>query len=97
MPDNDDAGVNNHPKAAHPQPILQCRITAMSDNTVNVNGFPTSLLAVFDLFFAAFKAVIMVFIARAKEGSLDDQNNIIPKKIIQQDKRLADPDGRPVQ
>jgi len=92
MPNNSEPSQ----QPAHPQPVVQCRITAMSDGNVNVNGFPTNLLASLDLFFAAFKAIIVLFINQAKAGNLDHRNTIIPKKIIQQDKKLVGPDGKPL-
>ena len=82
---------------AHPQPVIQCRITAMSDGNVNVNGFPTTLLTFLDLFFAAFKAVIVLFIKQAKAGYLDDNNTIIPKKILTKDNNLVNISGKPLQ
>lgn len=93
----EDTSKPQSPLPAHPQPVIQIKITAMSDGNVNVNGFPTSLLATLDLFFAALKAVIMQFVKTAREGNLDDEYKVIPKKIIEQDKRLVDGAGRPLQ
>ena len=61
----------------------------MSDGELNVNGFPLSLLTTLDLFFAAFKAVIIQFVKLARAGGLDDEY-----KIIQQDKTIVDASGR---
>ena len=96
MINNKDAS-KPQPAPAHPQPVIQIKITAMSDGNINVNGFPTSLLTTLDLIFAALKAVIIQFVKIAREGNLDDEYKIIPKKIIEQDKRLVDRAGRPLQ
>ena len=82
----EDTSKPQSPLPAHPQPVIQIKITAMSDGNINVNGFPNSLLTTLDLFFAAFKAVIVQFVKTAREGNLDDEYKVIPKKIIEQDK-----------
>ena len=93
----EDASKPQSPLPAHAQPIVQIKITAMSDGNINVNGFPTSLLTTLDLIFAAFRAIIIKFVETAREGNLDDEYKVIPKKIIEQDKRLVDGAGRPLQ
>ena len=56
----------------------------MSDGNVNINNFPTNLLVCLDMFFAAFKAIVVYFIEQAKADNLDEHNIVIPKKIIEQ-------------
>lgn len=88
---------SNNNKPVHPQPVLQTKITMMSDGSANVNNFPTNLLACLDLFFAAFKAVVMHFIEQAKAGNLDEKYTMIPKKILTKNKTLVGLDGKLVQ
>jgi len=82
---------------AHPQPVLQLKITAMSDGNVNVNNFPQNLLAAMDILFVAFKTIVVFFVNQARNGTLDDKYTVIQKKIITKDKTLVGPDGKPVQ
>lgn len=85
----------NENKPAHPQPVLQMRITAMSDGNVNVSGFPTSLRNAQNLLNMAAQATIEYFIEQAKAGNLDDNNTVIPKKIIESKKpALVGADGK---
>jgi hypothetical protein len=67
----------------HPQPVLQMRITVMADGNVSVSGFPTSLRDAQNLLNMAAQATIEYFIDQAKAGTLDDNNTVIPKKIIE--------------
>lgn len=67
-------------KPAHPQPILQLKITAMSDGSVNVNGSPNSLRACLDVIHLGSQAIIAHYITEAKAGNLDEFNNIIPSQ-----------------
>ena len=83
---------------AHPQPVFQIKITALSDGSVNINGFPNSLKTTLDMMTAGTQAVISHFINKAKEGNLDDNNNIIPSKIVALDnKKLVNAQGRTIQ
>jgi hypothetical protein len=87
----------NNSKQTHPQPVFQIKITALSNGSVNINGFPNSLKVTLDMITAGAQAVISHFISKAKEGNLDDNNNIIPSKILTQDKKLVNAQGRMIQ
>jgi hypothetical protein len=87
----------NNSKPVHPQPVFQIKITALSDGSVNINGFPNNLKVTLDMMTAGTQAVISHFISKAKEGNLDDNNNIIPSKILTPDKKLVNAQGRTIQ
>ena len=92
--------MNNQPKQpdqAHPQPIAQMKITIMSDGAVNVTGFPTDMYIARHWLSRADVAIVDHFIKLAKAGKLDENNVVIEKKIITQDKSLIGADGRPLQ
>jgi hypothetical protein len=90
--------MNNTEKPAHPQPVMQVKITAMSDGNVNVNGFPTNLSAAMQILSSATQAIVSHFMSEAKAGNVDEAGTIIPKKIIEPQKpALVGADGRPVQ
>ena len=98
MSNNKDTSESQSAKSAHPQPVLQAKITAMSDGSVSVNGFPSNLSTALHLITAAHNAVINHFINQAKAGNLDDNNTIIPPKIITSQKPvLIRLDGQPIQ
>jgi len=84
-------------KPVVPQPIAQMKITLMDNGGIAVNGFPNNLEAAQEWLSAAAKVVVRHFIALAKAGELDEHNRIIEKKIITQDKKLVDGNGRPLQ
>ena len=84
-------------KPVVPQPIAQMKITLLSNGGIAVNGFPSDLEVAQDWLSAAAKVVVRHFIALAKAGELDEHNRIIKKKIITQDKKLVDGNGRPLQ
>lgn len=69
--------MENKEQPAHPQPIFQCRITAMSNGSVSVAGFPSNLNAAMEIMSAATRAIAAHFITEAKAGNLDDDNTII--------------------
>lgn len=72
-------------------------ITAKSDGSITVSNFPSMLVPALDLLFSALKIVIISFITQAKAGNLDNNNAIIPSKIIKKDKTLVDLSGKPLQ
>lgn len=86
---------NNKP--AHAQPVIQLKITAMSDGSVNVNGFPNSLRACLDILHAGSQAIITHYITEAKAGNLDESNNIIPPQVLTPKAGLVDTQGRALQ
>jgi len=84
-------------KPVVPQPIAQMKITLMNNGGIAVNGFPNDLESAQEWLSAAAKVVVRHFITCAKSGELDEHNRIIEKKIITQDKKLVDGNGRPLQ
>ena len=84
-------------KPVVPQPIAQMKITLMNNGRIAVNGFPGDLEVAQDWLSAAAKVIVRHFITCAKAGELDEHNRIIEKKIITQDKKLVDGNGRPLQ
>lgn len=86
---------NNKP--AHSQPVIQIKITAMSDGNVNITGFPNNLRACLDILYAGGQAIIAHYIAEAKAGNLDEHNNIIPSQVLTPKPGLVDMQGRAIQ
>ena len=87
---------NNDQKQAHPQPIGQMKITAMSNGSVSVNGFPVDLDMARHWLNLAEKAIIDHFFKLARAGKLDENNRIIKKKVIEH-VGLVDVSGKPLQ
>ena len=83
-------------KPVVPQPVAQMKITLMDNGGIAVNGFPNNLEVAQEWLSAAAKVVVRHFITCAKAGELDENNRIIEKKIITQDKKLVDGNGRPL-
>lgn len=81
---------------AHPQPIGQMKITAMTNGSVAVNGFPVDLDMARHWLYLAEKAIIEHFFKLAREGKLDENNRITKKKIIEH-VGLIDVSGKPLQ
>lgn len=85
----DDIRIADMAKAsAVPQPIIQMRITVLDNKSVVVNGIPSSLRTALGILFDANKAIVDHFINRAKEGALDDANNIVQSKLITPQNKL---------
>jgi len=85
------------PPPNHPQPIAQIHITAMSDGSTNITGFPTTFAVATKIMRAATDAVINHFFKEAMAGNLDENGTIIPSKIVTPNKKLVDGNGRPLQ
>ena len=69
----------------------------MSNGSVSVAGFPPNLNTAMEIMSAATRAIAAHFITEAKAGTLDNDNTIMPPKIISQDKNLVGMDGKPLQ
>jgi len=69
-------------KPVLPTPIVQIRITLLSDGALNVNGFPTRLDAALAIMNDAQAAIIAHFVRGAKEGKLDENNAFEDKRIL---------------
>ncbi len=71
---------------APPAPLFQVRITALSDGSINVMGFPKDLNAALSIMDQGKNTVVQYFIQQAKENRLNDRNVvdggniIVPKK-----------------
>jgi len=67
-------------------PLFQVRITALSDGSINVMGFPKNLDMALKIMDEGKNTVVKYFIQQAKENRLndrnvvDDGNIIVPKK-----------------
>lgn len=72
-------------------------LTSKSDGSLTITNFPSMLIPALDLLFSALKIVIISFITQAKAGNLDNNNAVIPSKIIKKDKTLVDLSGKPLQ
>lgn len=80
---------NNSPKQPIvPHPVMQMKITALSDGSVAVNGIPNNPNTALQLIAGATAAITNLFIGKAKEGQLDDANNLVESKIITPDKKI---------
>ena len=75
---------NDNPlkQPAVPHPVMQMKITALSDGTIAVNGIPHNPNTALQLIAGATGAITNFFMNKAKEGKLDDKNNLIESKII---------------
>lgn len=65
-----------------PQPLMQMKVTLLSNQTIRVNGIPQNLDTALDILAGATKAVVQHFVLKAKEGKLDDKNKIVQDKIF---------------
>ena len=72
-----------------PHPLMQMKITLLSNQTISVNGIPQDLNTALDILAGASKAVVLHFVRRAKEGKLDDKNRIVQDKILMPDNKLV--------
>lgn len=72
-----------------PHPLMQMKITLLSNQTINVNGIPLDLDTALDVLAGATKAITQHFVRKAKEGKLDDTNRIIQNKIIAPGNKLV--------
>ena len=81
----------------HPQPIAQIKITLMDNGSVNVNGFPNNLELALSYMTAGNIAVVKYFVQLAKDGRLDENNNLIENNILSPKGKLVDAEGRLLQ
>ena len=75
-------------KPVVPTPIVQIRITLMSDGAMNVNGFPTGLNAALAIMQDATAAIVKHFVEGAKEGKLDETNSFEQGRILTPDNKV---------
>lgn len=92
----DNGGNKEDPKPVVPQPIGQIKITIMDDGGVSVIGFPPSLDITREWIAAGDRVVVRHFIKLASDGKLDENGNVIEKKILTADKTLVDAHGNPI-
>lgn len=69
-------------KPVVPTPVVQIKITLMSDGAMNVNGFPTELEIALAIMQDAIAAIVKHFVEEAKEGKLDHDNSFMEDKIL---------------
>lgn len=85
----DENNNDNPPKQpAVPHPVIQMKITILSNKTLTINGAPDNLDVALQVLADAARVTINLFIDKAKEGQLDDENNLIDTKIISPDKKV---------
>lgn len=75
-------------KPVVPTPIVQIRITLMSDGALNVNGFPTKLETALAIMQDAIAAIVKHFVDGAKEGKLDETNTFEQSRILTPDNKV---------
>jgi len=69
----------------------------MDNGEVNVNGFPNNFELALSYMNAANHVIMKYFIELAKDGRLDENNNLIEKNIISPEGKLVDGNGRLLQ
>ena len=65
-----------------PYPLLQIKITVLSNDSINVKGFPSNLGYALSIFNSAQLAVVNHFIVEASNGNLDENNTKINIKSL---------------
>ena len=78
----------NNPKIVVPAPIMQMKITLLNNNSLSVRGIPNNLDQALLVLSDATKAVVKHFTKKAREGKLDDMDNLIESKIIQPNQKI---------
>ncbi len=75
-------------KPVVPTPIVQIRITLLSNGALNVNGFPTKLETALAIMQDATAAIVKHFVEGAKEGKLGEDNSFEQSRILTPDNKL---------
>ena len=79
------------------KPVHEVKIQIFADNRIEITGFPTNYHAAMEIMTVGMRRVANYFLAMAKEGKLDEKQNIIKSSIIEANKSLLGPDGKRLQ